>query len=771
MRMKRFFAAALTAALLASLAVLPAGAAPGSFSDVSDPVTAVNADILRLMGVVSGTGDNRFNPSGTLTRAQFCAMTIRFLQREEEAQRYAARTIFSDVKSTHWARGYVNLAASAGTGEAKGTPLVSGVGNGLFLPDSRISLAEAATILLRALSYSDQQVGAVWPQGYLDLAASIGLTDGLTAGAYDSISRAQAAQLFVNALKSKKADGAVYYKSLGGKVESGTIILAVNVETDDGSSDGAIRTTRNKNSEAYLPARGSGSVTALQGKRGDLVLNDREEIVTFVPDNSTAITVTLSGNAQAGYLKASGGKQYTISGDTQVYTAAGGAGKNYSEAFSTLVSGTKVTMYTDRGKIQAIYATGGATETTSDAVVVMGDVTNATFHQLTGGVTNFTIMKNRQAIRMSDIKDYDVVTYDSLSNTLIVSDLKLSCVYGDGSPNTKAPTSVTIQGGKDQFDVLESAWNTCGGFKPGDSVVLLLTADGKVAGMAAPSSKVRSTAIGFVGDKLELFLPNGLTKTLEGALSNTGLDRQLVTVSATRTGLSISRLSSRTAPGAFDVGGMKLGGCTVSAGVRVYEQVRDGAMVEVNRGDLGMNAIPAGQIAAYHLDSSGMVDYIVLSDVTGNAYEYGMMVSETRGTEEDPSTGWKLMNSASFGFADSVGYSGRSGDIVGVVAGTPKNGGSGKTMAAILQLTEVKNVKAGDFFESEGVPHVNAGGRTYRIADKVECFRGVGGSLRDDANWIKGTQSERLTTIKAYGDSFTVYVDPVGNQVRVVKAG
>ena len=60
---KRLTAAILTAALALSLVVLPASAAPGSFIDVTDPNTAVNADILRLMGVVSGTGGNVFNPS------------------------------------------------------------------------------------------------------------------------------------------------------------------------------------------------------------------------------------------------------------------------------------------------------------------------------------------------------------------------------------------------------------------------------------------------------------------------------------------------------------------------------------------------------------------------------------------------------------------------------------------------------------------------------------------------------------------------------------
>lgn len=773
-KFKRLLASVLAAALAVSLLTLPASAVPGSFDDVSDPVTAVNADILRLMGVVSGTGGNRFDPNGTLTRAQFCTMVVNYLQKGDEAKRYATQTIFTDVTSTHWARAYINYAASYTVGASgEGSPgvrLISGVGDGRFLPNRNITMGEAATILLRALGYSGKDAGAVWPQGYMDLAASIGLSKGLSAGAYDSISRAQAAQLFVNALSCKDASGQVYYKSLGSVSSDPVIVLAVNVETDDGSAKGAVRTSLNENSEAYLPAHGDGNVPALQGKRGDLVLNERgDQIVAFVPDDSTSITITLSGNAQAAYVKASGGKQYTISGDTKVYTASGGAGSNYSEAFHSLVSGTQITMYTDKGKIQAIYAAVGATSSSSDAVVVMGNATNATFHQLTGGATDFTIMKDRQVIRMSDIKEYDVVTYDSLSNTLIVSDLRLSCVYGDGTPNTKAPTSITLKGGENKFEVLESAWNTCGDFKPGDSVVLLLTADGKVAGMAAPSSKTRSNAIGFAGDnKVEIFLPNGGTKELNGTLSNTGLDSQLVTVSATRNGLNVSKLTSRTAPGALDLTRMTLGSYTVSSGVRLYEQVSGGAMVEANRGELGMDSIPAGQISIYHLNSANVVDYIVLKDVTGNAYTYGMMVSETRGTEDNPSTGWRLMNSGSFGFADSVGYSGRSGDMVGVVSGKPLNGGNESTLAAIIRLTGVKNVKASDFFESQGVPHVTAGGRTYRIADEVECFRGVGGNLRDDANWIKGTQSERLSAIKTYSDSFTIYVDPVGQQVRVI---
>lgn len=191
MKQNRMIHALLAAAVAAGL-VLPASAAgTSSFSDVKDPATSVNADILRLMGVADGTGDNRFNPSQKLTRAQFCTMVVNFMGMGDDVVLHSTRTIFTDVPSSHWARGYVNLAAStmledggssSGTGsdsdpKPAGTPLISGIGDGRFLPDSQLTYAQAVTILIRVLGYSSNKVGAVWPDGYLNLAQSIGLTE------------------------------------------------------------------------------------------------------------------------------------------------------------------------------------------------------------------------------------------------------------------------------------------------------------------------------------------------------------------------------------------------------------------------------------------------------------------------------------------------------------------------------------------------------------------------------------------------------------------
>lgn len=799
MNVKRFLAAVLAAALSLSLMVLPAGAAPGSFSDITDQNTALNADILRLMGIVSGVGDNQFNPGGTLTRAQFCTMAVSFLQKRDEAARYATRTIFSDVGSTHWARSFINFAAayqvgggSSEEGSSSGSPLVSGVGDGRFLPDENITLAEAATILLRTLGYTGKQAGAVWPQGYIDLGRSVHLLDGLYGGALDPISRAEAAQLFVNALNCETAGGEVYYKSLGEPQGEKSIVLAVNVTTDDGSRTGAVRVVTGASVQSYLPAQGEGNPVSLQGRRGQLVLNDRKEIVTFLPDNSTRITAVLDGKAGSGSFKGEDGKRYTVDENTPVYVADAKENSGYKESVSyetahkDMVSGTQVTMYAENGKIVTLFAATPGVNISTDAVVIRGNASAATFYQLTGGRDDFTIRRGRETIRLGDLKEYDVVTYDRSANALIVSDLRLSCVYGAAAPSPKDVEKITLKVGESQttFDVLESAWNTTNDFKPGDSVVLLLTADGKVAGMASPNSKVRSNAVGVTdGSKVELFLPNGQTKELKGTPSNTDLTG-LVTVSANKTNLSVSRLSSSRAPGDYQVSDARLGDLRVASDVRVYERANNNAMAEVKVDELPAAPIPADKIASYRQNSSGIVDFIVLEAVTGNAYEYGMMVSttitETDREDEDnnplpdlTTTTWELTrrDGEEIPFVPSVGYSGKSGDMVGVIAGNPKGNGEGKTLAAIIKLTEVKNVKSSDFFTSQDGQYVTTGGQTYRVASDVECCHSDGGSRPASVSWLTGeTGEERLNAIRAYSDDLTIYVDPVGRQVRIIKA-
>ena len=131
MQWKRLLAALLACASLAVLA-LPASA--GYFPDVTDPEMARAADTLYALGVVDGGDKGLFQPMDNLTRVQFCKMAIEIMGRGEEAKAQMNRTIFTDVASTHWGRGYVNLAATMVIDEENKTRLMLGTGNGKFEP-------------------------------------------------------------------------------------------------------------------------------------------------------------------------------------------------------------------------------------------------------------------------------------------------------------------------------------------------------------------------------------------------------------------------------------------------------------------------------------------------------------------------------------------------------------------------------------------------------------------------------------------------------------
>ena len=117
--MKKFISILLAVCILA--ACFPAAGAV--FSDVSAGDTASAVNTLYSMGVINGFEDGTFRPSENLTRAQFCTLVISLLGKSDEVSTAARSSLFSDVKSSDWFAGYVNIAAQEG--------LVNGRGNGL----------------------------------------------------------------------------------------------------------------------------------------------------------------------------------------------------------------------------------------------------------------------------------------------------------------------------------------------------------------------------------------------------------------------------------------------------------------------------------------------------------------------------------------------------------------------------------------------------------------------------------------------------------------
>ena len=287
---KRVFSALLALVLTLSAVVLPASAA-GSFSDVSDKKTAQNVEVLRLLGVVEGNGIGQFNPYAQLSRAEFCKMLVT-LMGSSDVLRYKTVTIFPDVRASHWAARYVNYAV-------RGEKLLAGLPDGTFQPDRAISYGEAVTILMRLLrTDADAASGGIWPEGYIDLAKASGVSAGVELAGGAAISRAQAAQLFVNVLGAKATSSST---DKDGETSTTTRVYnpanCVSRErvTLVSLSGNTVRVSGGKQSK-YDFVRPSSS-TVLNGLKGDLLFDADGKVLTFVPVVSSTTGAAVSNAA------------------------------------------------------------------------------------------------------------------------------------------------------------------------------------------------------------------------------------------------------------------------------------------------------------------------------------------------------------------------------------------------------------------------------------------------------------------------------------------
>lgn len=742
--------------ILASLLTLAPTAA--AFEDVDDAETARAIAVLQMMGVVDGIDASHYSPNATLTRAQFCKMAILLKGDGDKEPLYRNRTIFPDVLSTHWARGYINLAVSTTIGadaEGKGgVRLIRGAGDGKFQPDRPITCAEAIAILLRLLGWSDADAGMNWPQGYMTLAGDIGLGKGLSLTAGQNLTRGQAARLFYTAIGAKQKDGKEYYNALG-TVKTGVVVFDVDAETADGKG-GAFKTSAGTYEPRYRQAG-----PELTGARGVLITDENDKALTLYPEGRQETIVIRSakngsGSVDPASITGEDGKKHTIEKTATVYTAAGSS--TYTDAWADLRAGTPVTLYyTDAGKVDALYVGSSAKDRVAVAYRGAADV-----RPLVAGMDNYGVYRDGVPITMAGICKYDVAVYDPALRALLVTSAKLCGKYEKASPNPQHPAKVTILG--TELELLDRAVGDFDKLKPGDDITVLLTPDGKVAG-AVPGGEFREPNVGIVQSGGKIKLLNGIT--LSGtAGENAAVAGELVMVSSGENGkLGVGHLLQSAATGRLNLAAGTLGKDKLSPGCRFFDAAGGGIAVEVTEDTLTACGADDARIIYAHRTTSGTVDVLVFDNATGEAYLYGKLNvwSTYTGTDangkEKQTQHYSISNAAhpdGYGDyepaikVDALGY-------VGILVST-----DGKYLTALTGLTARKGVRRSAFYSRNDAAYLDFGSRAVRVSDGVQCY-----------NQATGVWFASLDEARAYSDNLTVYYDKTpetGGQIRIVVA-
>lgn len=742
------------------LALLLAITSASAFSDISDAKLSQTANVLNALGIMQGVGGDRFDPSSSLTRAQFCKLAVTAMGCSDVSP-YGSYTIFPDVRQSHWAAPYINAAVR--DSELKKYNIIRGYADGTFGPDKTVNFGEACTMLLRMLGYKEEDVGPFWPADYIARAKSLGLTTGVSlTDAQAAVKRSDAATMLLNTLGAKMKDSETLLLS---KVASGTVedcILLATSATDPNLAPNEAVFYEAGVVDHAKPRKTLGTLDkSMLGAYGTLVIgkDDNKVALGIVPNNNKVETLSVTSvSAEAIHTDAQ-----TLKPDrsANLYLASEKKMSTFGELWSSILPGDTLTMYYDEyGTLKLMAVLPKAAGTGNNTSFVYGLATSANIP------SNYTIVKNGAVIERSKIQKYDVVTLDTANKQAVVSDTRLSGVYWEGTPTVSYPQTVTMY--NTPYTISDSAAKTFENLKIKDHITLLFDAFGNVVA-AYPKSTVSADMQGIVTNvkdsQATIALTNGLTlqPKCEGEKIDDLMGR-LVTVGQSSNGncYLTKRSLSGKASGNWSIKENMLGTNKVSPKVKVYEEVLSGAPLnQIALGNIKETTVSSSQIRYTVSDNAGTITNIVLGDVTGDSWIYGIGYGSKGDPDKDERssvtiTQWKDSISTKETFPVISLPNGLGGNPIGIPKGYSKE--TPNSSFDILPLALVDTVELSAF---DGVSGVRTKSGYYNLADDIGVY-------------VSAQQKMiSLQTAKNNYTKFRVYANKTaenGGKIRVIVA-
>lgn len=625
---KRFISLCLTLALTAATA----GAA---FSDISSGSLQQTASVLGSLGIMQGTGNNRFEPNRPLTRAEFCKLAVTAMG-IDDASPYANYTIFPDVHASHWAARYVNAALRHP--DFKDNYIIRGYADGTFGPDRQLTYGEVCTMLLRMLGYKESDIGPFWPADYIAQANALGLTRGISIkDAKTPVTRADAATMLLNTLGTATRSDGQGGSPLISRVSSSTVENCILLETSETDSSLATDEALFYENGTLSARKTAGRLDrSLIGVYGTLVIGKKGENVAVgvVPNTASRQETYEVVNAAADRIVTKTGT-FRPNRDTPTYISRDSSAedsklKSLTEVWSSILPGDTLHAYYNEYGSLALLAVLPGTSISHANTFVYGIATSANIP------SEYKIVKNGAVIDPSGLKKYDVVTLDAANRQALVSDTRVSGRYSEGGPTVSYPQEVKVYG--NSFRISDSAAAFFKDMKLKDYITLLFDADGNVAA-AYPRSTVSADMQGIVTaideSKATVTLTNGITlrnMDIDKLEKPTALMGRLVSVSTNGDkAVLIKRTLSGKTSGEWSLSDGKLGSKPVSSRVNVYEEVLSGApLSRIALSDISLAKVPSSDIRYTVTDSAGTITTVILGDVTGDSWLYGMGYGETK---------------------------------------------------------------------------------------------------------------------------------------------
>ena len=255
--------------------------------------------------------------------------------------------------------------------------------------------------------------------------------------------------------------------------------------------------------------------------------------------------------------------------------------------------------------------------------------------------TPVSVYRNDKTSASAELNKYDVYYYSESLQTVWIYTRRAAGRITAVSPSASAPTALTVAGSTYSLGsaAVASKISSLNGGGVGEVVTLLLGMDNEVAdvitGEEADSvfyGVVQTANRSLVEDngadvlqKISVMCTDGITRTVNIDKSLNYPTGWLVEISVTPEGEQVTAIESKSVSGTINNTATALGDYALADDVQILETTSEGLAGTVRPSRIAGTKLNALTVRYYTLNEQGQIDRLILNDVTGDLWKYGVL--------------------------------------------------------------------------------------------------------------------------------------------------
>ena len=315
--------------------------------------------------------------------------------------------------------------------------------------------------------------------------------------------------------------------------------------------------------------------------------------------------------------------------------------------------------------------------------------------------TPVSVYRNDKASASAELNKYDVYYYSESLQTVWIYTRRAAGRITAVSPSASAPTALTVAGSNYTLgsSAVASKISSLNGGGVGEVVTLLLGMDNEVAdvitGEEADSvfyGVVQTATRSLVEDngadvlqKISVMCTDGITRTVNIDKSLNYPTGWLVEISVTPEGEQVTAIESKSVSGTINDTATALGDYALADDVQILETTSEGLAGTVRPSRIAGTKLNALAVRYYTLNEQGQIDRLILNDVTGDLWKYGVL-DDVKNLAFNAGSILGGLTGGSGGSGDSSSGSGSTGDGS---SGSGSTGGTTNTTTVVDDLRSV----------------------------------------------------------------------------------